>query len=98
MTSRAAVAARTISVLVWFLTAAATHAAPLHFAVFGDTPYDDAHPGMETQSYLDMLQEIGRNEVHFVVHVGDFKSAGSPCSDTLFEQRRAEFDVSPHPF
>ena len=98
MTSRANFAARAITVLFCILMAAVTHAAPLSFAVFGDTPYDDAYPGLETQSYLDMLQEIGRNDVRFVVHVGDFKSARSPCSDALFEQRRAEFDLSPHPF
>jgi hypothetical protein len=98
MTSRVAFAARAITVLVTLLTATATHAAPLSFAVFGDTPYDDAHPGMETQSYLDMLQEISRSDTRFVVHVGDFKAGGSPCTDTLFEQRRTEFDRSAQPF
>ena len=97
MTSRVALAARAITVLISLLTATATHAAPLSFAVFGDTPYDDAHPGMETQSYLDMLQEIGRSDARFVVHVGDFKGGGSPCSDALFEQRRTEFDMSAQP-
>ena len=98
MTSRVAFAARAFTVLVSLLTAAATHAAPLSFAVFGDTPYDDAHPGMETQSYLDMLKEIDRSDARFVVHVGDFKDGGSPCSDELFEQRRTEFDMSAQPF
>lgn len=78
--------------------ATAAHAAPLTFAVFGDTPYDDAHPGMETQSYLDMLQEIGRSDTRFVVHIGDFKHGSTPCSDALFEQRRAEFAASDKPF
>jgi hypothetical protein len=98
MNSRIAAAARTVAVLAALATAAPATAAQLTFAVFGDTPYDDAHPGMETQSYLDMLQEIGRSDARFVVHIGDFKHGSTPCSDELFEQRRAEFDMSVQPF
>ena len=98
MAPRFAATARAIALLTALMTAATAHAAPLTFAVFGDTPYDDAHPGTETQSYLDMLQEIGRSDARFVVHIGDFKNGSTPCSDELFEQRRAEFDASDKPF
>lgn len=91
--------ATTMRALMLLATLAApAHAAPLTFAVFGDTPYHDAHPGMETQSYLDMLQEISRSDARFVVHIGDFKHGSTPCTDALFEQRRAEFDASDKPF
>ncbi len=68
---------------------AAVYAQPVTFAVFGDTPYDDAHPGGETRSYLDMLGEINRSDARFVVHIGDFKHGSTPCSDALFEQRQS---------
>lgn len=98
MTSRCGAAARAITVLIALFTPAWAHAAPLSFAVFGDTPYDDAYPGMETQSYLDMLREIGGGDARFVVHIGDFKHGSTPCSDALFKQRRAEFDALEKPF
>ena len=75
-----------------------THAGEVTFAVFGDTPYDDAYPGAETRSYLDMLEEISRSDARFVVHIGDIKHGSTPCSDALFEQRRAEFAASSKPF
>ena len=34
----------------------------------------------------------------FALHVGDFKWAGSECSDELFLQRREWFELSHHPF
>jgi hypothetical protein len=41
---------------------------------------------------------MGREDLAFVVHVGDFKSARAPCSDELYRQRRAWFDAVRHPF
>ena len=96
MNLRSAAAVACLAVLAACITAAT--AAPLSFAVFGDTPYDDAYPGAETQSYLDMLFEIGRSDARFVVHVGDFKHGATHCSDALFEQRHAEFSTSALPF
>ena len=89
------------TVLLAALTAcmpAVAPAAPFSFAVLGDTPYDDGYPGAETQSYLDMLTEISRSDARFIVHVGDFKHGATPCSDSLFEQRHAEFALFAMPF
>jgi hypothetical protein len=65
------------------------------FAVMGDTPYSDA----EESKYLEMMKQLDREPLEFIVHIGDFKAGGdSPCTDALFEKRKAQFDASAHPF
>lgn len=53
---------------------------------------------LEETIFPDMLAQMGREELEFVVHVGDFKKAEAPCSDELFQQRRQWFDLVRHPF
>lgn len=69
-----------------------THPEAFAFAVMGDTPYSEA----EERHFEAMLERIGGEDLAFVVHVGDFKGGG-PCSDELFQRRRAQFDRSAHP-
>lgn len=57
------------------------------FAAFGDTPYTEE----EEARHIGMLAEINREAPAFVIHVGDFKSGWSPCTDALFIQRRDAF-------
>ena len=65
------------------------------FAVMGDTPYNDR----EEQLMLGMIGEISSLKMAFVVHIGDFKAGGNaPCTDELFQRRRAQFDAFAHPF
>lgn len=65
------------------------------FAVVGDTPYSDA----EESRFLEMMKQIDAQPLAFIVHVGDFKAGSrAPCTDALFERRRAQFDNSAHPF
>ncbi len=64
------------------------------FALIGDTPYS---PYEETL-FVEMLQELDRETLAFVVHVGDFKSGSGRCSDAVFAQRREWFAWSRHPF
>lgn len=64
------------------------------FAVIGDTPYYSG----EEWLFADMLKDIDREDLAFVVHVGDFKSGSSPCSDELFAQRLQQFQSVRHPF
>jgi hypothetical protein len=64
------------------------------FGVMGDTPYSDR----EEAHFLKMMERMNAEPLAFVVHVGDFKAGGnSPCTDALFEKRRAQFDGSAHP-
>jgi len=64
------------------------------FAIVGDAPYNR----WEESRFAEMLDEINRENVVFVVHVGDIKSGGSPCSDELYQERKRLFQASRHPF
>jgi len=78
--------------------AGCAHVPPSHpdafaFAVMGDTQYNAA----EERAFVAMLEAVGREDLAFVVHVGDFL-AGKSCGDEIYAQRRREFDASAHPF
>ena len=65
------------------------------FALMGDLPYNV----LEEAKFEQLLREVdAERDLAFALHVGDFKGAGVPCSDALFEHRRAQFDASRHPF
>lgn len=65
------------------------------FGVMGDTPYNDR----EEAPFLATIERMNAQPLAFVVHVGDIKAgSNSACSDALFEKRRAQFDLSAHPF
>ncbi|MCG6874730.1 MAG: hypothetical protein LJE97_06535 [Betaproteobacteria bacterium] len=76
------------------LTTAVHAQRPFSFAVIGDTPYFS----IEEQGFATLLGELDAEPLAFVVHVGDIKRAGAPCSDALFAARRSLFDASRHPF
>jgi hypothetical protein len=69
-------------------------AAQFSFAALGDVPY---HAGEEPQ-LVAMIAEMNREPLAFAMHVGDFKSAQSECSDALFLERRETFGLSHHAF
>ena len=73
---------------------APARAAQFSFAAFGDVPY---HSGEEPQ-LVAMIAEMNREPLAFALHVGDFKSAQSECSDALFRERRESFALSHHAF
>jgi hypothetical protein len=57
------------------------------FVAFGDTPYTED----EEARFVGMIAQINREKPAFSVHVGDFKSGWSPCTDALFVQRHEQF-------
>ena len=63
------------------------------FAVMGDVPYNAG----EEAKFVAMVDALGREALEFVVHVGDFRGDPEPCTDELFERRRAQLDRSAHP-
>jgi hypothetical protein len=69
-------------------------AAQFSFAAFGDVPYNAA----EEPQLVAMIAEMNREPLAFSMHVGDFKSPQSECSDALFLERREAFSLSHHPF
>lgn len=66
------------------------------FAAIGDTPYYESDS--ELQVVTDALNDIGNNDLPFVVHVGDIIRGSTSCSDRLFSLRADVFTRSPIPF
>jgi predicted phosphodiesterase len=67
---------------------------PLAFALIGDTPYNES----EAAALDRMIDEMNREELAFVIHVGDITGGQGPCSDEWFEARKRQFERSRHPF
>ena len=64
------------------------------FGVMGDTPYLEG----EVPRVTTMIERMNREPLAFVIHVGDIKAgSNSPCTDALFEERRAQLEASTHP-
>ena len=68
--------------------------APWDFALIGDIPYTDA---AVTNDFPNMIRELNRASLAFVVHDGDIKAGAAPCTDALFETRLAQFQTIRHP-
>jgi hypothetical protein len=64
------------------------------FALIGDTPYG----AFEVPALDAMIEEMNREELAFVIHVGDITSGRGPCTDEWFEARKRQFEGSRHPF
>lgn len=69
------------------------HAERYSFAAFGDLPYNETERA-EFPQLLDAMKEAG---VAFAVHVGDIKSAGTPCDDAVIEDVHALLAGAPIP-
>jgi len=79
---------------LWAALSGGIGAADFTFGALGDTPYtwfEEAH-------FPSLLDGMSREDLAFVVHVGDFKAARAPCSDELFRQGREWWDLVRHPF
>ena len=83
-----------VALLLAAALAPAQGGARFAFAIIGDTPYSFS----EEWLFAEMLKDIDREDLAFVVHVGDFKSGTSPCSDELFAKRLQQFQSVRHPF
>lgn len=78
---------------LWSCLAAHGATADFTFVAFGDTPYTEE----EEPRFVSMIAEINRAQPVFSIHVGDFKSGWSPCTDALFMQRRDWFNLFHQP-
>jgi len=85
---------RLLAVILWLALTSSANATDFTFAAFGDTPYTKD----EEARFPDLIAEMNREMLAFVVHIGDFKNATDACTDTLFAERRQWFDLSRHPF
>lgn len=66
----------------------------ISFALIGDTPYNEG----EAVALDAMIDRMNREDLAFVIHVGDITGGRGPCSDEWFEARKRQFERSRHPF
>jgi len=67
---------------------------PIAFALVGDTPYSEA----EAAALDAMIEQMNREELAFVIHVGDITGGRGPCDDQWLAARKHQFEKSTHPF
>lgn len=66
------------------------HTAPqFEFALTGDLPYDSE----QEPKFNNVINDINRSRLAFVIHDGDFKSGSTLCSDETFYQRKELFET-----
>src|SRR5206468_7689420 len=66
----------------------------LQFALIGDTPYSES----EAAALDAMIEEMNREDLAFVIHVGDITGGGGPCTDEWLAARKRQFERFRHPF
>jgi hypothetical protein len=64
------------------------------FAVLGDAPYTEA----EVARLDALIEQINRQPLDFVVHVGDIGASSLACTDHWLQQRQAQFARIRHRF
>ena len=69
------------------------NAEPLTFGLFGDTPYSR----WERENLPDLIAEMDRENLAFVVHDGDIKNGSSVCSDEVLQDILGVFRKSATP-
>jgi len=70
-----------------WLGAGATFAEPLRLVVLGDMPY--GAPEYTYPPFERLIDAINTRAPDLVIHVGDTKSGGSPCSDEILAEQQA---------
>lgn len=89
-------------VLLWTLAVAwlallpvtQAKATPFSFALMGDQPYNNL---LETATD-SLIQHMNQDtNVHWILHVGDIKGGGEPCTDELLARRIEQLQRSERP-
>ena len=75
------------------LLALPAHAEPVAFGLFGDTPYSH----WERENLPDLIAEMDRENLAFIVHDGDIKNGHSVCSDEVLKDILGVFRKSATP-
>lgn len=66
----------------------------LEFGLIGDLPYTPE----QDAKFINLVNDINRSKLAFVVHDGDFKSGSTLCNDETFHQRKQLFETFAAPF
>src|SRR5262249_52621812 len=75
-------------------TPALSQAPVLTFGLIGDLGYRPA----EEPLLQNVLDDLNKNMLAFVVHVGDLSSPAYACTDDVVARRLTQFSASAHPF
>jgi hypothetical protein len=67
---------------------------PFTIGLIGDLPYTPR----EEQQFPNLIADLNRSDVAFVVHDGDIKSGAAICDDAVLQSRLGMFQQSKHPF
>jgi hypothetical protein len=86
---------RVLCVSLFLTGCAATAAGPeaFSFAIIGDAPYKER----EEAPFARMMERIDREDVAFVIHVGDIGRGGHACTNAMYDRRFRQFEHSRHP-
>ncbi len=76
--------------VLWLSLGHPASAQPVSFGLIGDMPYSH----WERQQLPDLIADMDREELAFVVHDGDIKSGASVCSDAALRDILGVFQAS----
>jgi len=83
-------------VFILVMIIACTKSDHVRFSAVGDTPYFDSD--VELEFLVESFEDMEKNSIPFVVHIGDIFSGRTNCSIELYEVRSSVFSKSPIPF
>ena len=69
----------------------AAHAQTFQFVALGDLPYGD--PAKVGAPYRALIGSINRLQPAFSIHIGDFKSGSTRCTDEEFQAQLQHFGL-----
>ncbi len=81
------------TLILAMLLASPSQAQRVSFGLFGDTPYN----AWERRHLPELIAEMDREDLAFVIHDGDIKSGSDECSDAAFLDILGAFGKSMHP-
>ena len=90
-TSRLSLYFRRCAGLAWATAALAAQAQVFQFVALGDLPYGD--PAKVAAPYRALITSINRLQPAFSIHIGDFKSGSTRCSNEEFQAQLQHFGL-----
>ncbi len=85
---------RTLLLILLIGFSAVASAAPISFGLFADTPYTQ----WQRENLANLISDMNKDSLSFVVHAGDIKNGSSTCNDTVYQDILETFQKSRHPF
>jgi hypothetical protein len=77
-------------ILSFFISFASAQSKKFEFITFGDMPYNLP---ADYVRFEKLIKQVNNEKPAFTVHVGDFKSGSTPCSDEYFTRMHGYFET-----